>query len=108
MGKDKPQSQGSDPRLVGADIWRHCVLGAPSDYLLSAGVSGGVYPEKRAKAIEYSNINGNLLFPVKITVLEVREDGGVLIETLYGFLGGTISMEYDGPDGLPSIGRPMF
>lgn len=62
--------------------------------------------ERRAEAIWYSKYNGSPFIPLKITVLEIREDSGVSIETLY-FLGGKIEMSYDGADGLPSIDRSM-
>lgn len=60
-------------------------------------------PEKRARAVELSNMDGNLFFPVKINVLEVREDGAVTIQTRCGFFGGVMTFQYDRPDGLTSM-----
>lgn len=75
----------------------HPPISCPAEY------QAAFTPEKRAGAIERSNIKGNVFFPIRITVLEVREDGGVRIETRCGFFGGVIQLTYDEPDGLPSI-----
>lgn len=74
----------------GMVFWaHHPIISCPPEY------REAFTPEKREKAVEFSNLNGNLLFPVKITVLKVGETGGVTIETLYGFLGNTIELVYD-------------
>ena len=79
----------------GIVFWaHHPIISCPPEY------QEAFTPEKREKALELSRIDGNLMFPIHITVLDIQEDGEVSIETRYGFFGGVIGFQYDRADGL--------